>query len=148
MPATFEPPNYALYDKIYAVVEQIPPGRVATYGDIATIVGGGCDARTVGFALNEMPAERAQTLAARDQPPGRHQHTRPGAAPALEDGRRLRCAGSRDRMARFRWVVERRVGHRAWLQPAAAARRRRAAEFVLGCRSQTMAARLPQTQTA
>jgi methylated-DNA-protein-cysteine methyltransferase-like protein len=52
-------PDYALYDKIYTVAEQIPYGMVATYGDIATIVGGGCDARTVGFALNEMPPERA-----------------------------------------------------------------------------------------
>jgi methylated-DNA-protein-cysteine methyltransferase related protein len=51
--------NNALYDKIYTVAEQIPYGMVATYGDIATIVGGGCDARTVGFALNEMPPERA-----------------------------------------------------------------------------------------
>jgi methylated-DNA-protein-cysteine methyltransferase-like protein len=54
-----EPVNYALYDKIYTVAEQIPYGMVATYGDIATIVGGGCDARTVGYALNEMPPERA-----------------------------------------------------------------------------------------
>ena len=59
MSATFEQPDYALYAKIYTVCEQIPPGQVATYGDIAAIVGGGCDARTVGFALNEMPPERA-----------------------------------------------------------------------------------------
>ncbi len=52
-------PDYALYEKIYTVAEQIPHGMVATYGDIAAIVGGGCDARTVGFALNEMPPERA-----------------------------------------------------------------------------------------
>jgi methylated-DNA-protein-cysteine methyltransferase-like protein len=51
--------NNALYEKIYTVAEQIPYGMVATYGDIATIVGGGCDARTVGFALNEMPPEHA-----------------------------------------------------------------------------------------
>jgi methylated-DNA-protein-cysteine methyltransferase related protein len=54
-----EPVNYALYQKIYTVAEQIPYGMVATYGDIATIVGGGCDARTVGYALNEMPPDRA-----------------------------------------------------------------------------------------
>ena len=51
--------NYALYNKIYTVAEQIPHGLVASYGDIATIVGGGCDARTVGYALNEMPPDRA-----------------------------------------------------------------------------------------
>jgi methylated-DNA-protein-cysteine methyltransferase-like protein len=54
-----EQPNFALYDKIYTVCEQIPYGNVTSYGDIATIVGGGCDARTVGYALNELPGERA-----------------------------------------------------------------------------------------
>jgi methylated-DNA-protein-cysteine methyltransferase-like protein len=57
-----ESPNYALYERIYRVAEQVPHGMVATYGDIATIVGGGCDARTVGYALNEMPKERAGTV--------------------------------------------------------------------------------------
>ena len=52
-------PNYALYEKIYIVCEQIPHGTVASYGDIAAIVGGGCDARTVGYALNEIPKQRA-----------------------------------------------------------------------------------------
>lgn len=53
-------PDYALYEKIYKVCEQIPPGMVATYGDIGAIVGGGCDARTVGFALSELPPSHAQ----------------------------------------------------------------------------------------
>jgi methylated-DNA-protein-cysteine methyltransferase-like protein len=54
-----EATNYALYERIYTACEQVPHGMVATYGDIAAIVGGGCDARTVGYALNEMPKERA-----------------------------------------------------------------------------------------
>ena len=54
-----EQPNYALYEKIYTICEQIPHGMVASYGDIAAIVGGGCDARTVGYALNEIPKDRA-----------------------------------------------------------------------------------------
>ena len=41
--------------RIYEVVKEIPAGRVATYGDVAVIVGGGCDARTVGYALNMVP---------------------------------------------------------------------------------------------
>jgi methylated-DNA-protein-cysteine methyltransferase related protein len=53
------PPNNALYERIYEVVAQVPRGMVATYGDIAAIVGGGCDARTVGYALGDMPPERA-----------------------------------------------------------------------------------------
>ena len=51
--------DYPLYDKIYEVIEQIPVGQVASYGDIATIVGAGCEARVVGEALAMMPADRA-----------------------------------------------------------------------------------------
>ncbi len=39
-----------LYDRIYAVIRTIPPGKVASYGQIAHIVGG-CSARIVGYAL-------------------------------------------------------------------------------------------------
>jgi methylated-DNA-protein-cysteine methyltransferase-like protein len=39
-----------LYEQIYLVIKQIPPGKVATYGQIAEIVGG-CTARMVGYAL-------------------------------------------------------------------------------------------------
>ena len=44
-----------LKQRIYEVVRAVPAGTVLTYGDVATIVGPGCDARTVGFALNEVP---------------------------------------------------------------------------------------------
>jgi methylated-DNA-protein-cysteine methyltransferase-like protein len=43
-----------LYERIYLLVGQIPPGRASSYGDVAAIVGGGCDARTVGEALRAM----------------------------------------------------------------------------------------------
>ncbi|MGH7404787.1 MAG: MGMT family protein [Candidatus Methylomirabilales bacterium] len=43
-----------LYDRIYAVVYHIPPGQVATYGQIARIVGG-CTARAVGYAMAALP---------------------------------------------------------------------------------------------
>lgn len=52
------PAERALYERIYLVVRQIPHGRLSSYGDIATIVGGGCDARAVGFALAETPADQ------------------------------------------------------------------------------------------
>jgi methylated-DNA-protein-cysteine methyltransferase-like protein len=42
--------NAPLYQRIYAVVRQIPAGQVATYGQIAQIVGG-CSAQMIGFAL-------------------------------------------------------------------------------------------------
>ncbi len=43
-----------LYERIYAAVRQIPVGRVATYGQIARLVGG-CSAQMVGFALAALP---------------------------------------------------------------------------------------------
>jgi methylated-DNA-protein-cysteine methyltransferase-like protein len=39
-----------LYQRIYAVIAQIPPGQVATYGQVASITGN-CTARMVGYAL-------------------------------------------------------------------------------------------------
>ena len=38
------------YDRIYEFIRQIPPGKVATYGQIAKIVGE-CTPRMVGYAL-------------------------------------------------------------------------------------------------
>jgi len=45
------------YERIYRLVAQIPPGRVATYGQIARIVGG-CTARMVGYAMAGLPSYR------------------------------------------------------------------------------------------
>jgi methylated-DNA-protein-cysteine methyltransferase-like protein len=50
----------ALYARIHLVVQQIPPGAVSSYGDVAAIVGGGCDARIVGQALGALGAHAAQ----------------------------------------------------------------------------------------
>lgn len=54
--------SFALYDKIYLVTRQIPRGQVATYGDVARVVGGGCDARTVGEALGALPDARQREV--------------------------------------------------------------------------------------
>jgi methylated-DNA-protein-cysteine methyltransferase-like protein len=43
-----------LYQKIYDLVRQIPPGKVATYGQIARLVGG-CTPRMVGYAMAAVP---------------------------------------------------------------------------------------------
>ncbi|MBN1426086.1 MGMT family protein [Candidatus Fermentibacteria bacterium] len=45
----------ALYDRIREVVRAIPPGRVATYGQIARLAGIGGHARQVGYALHSLP---------------------------------------------------------------------------------------------
>ena len=44
----------SLHERIRAVVQQIPSGRVATYGQIAAIVGG-CSAQMIGFAMAGLP---------------------------------------------------------------------------------------------
>jgi methylated-DNA-protein-cysteine methyltransferase related protein len=43
------------YQKIYAVVRRIPRGRVATYGQVATLAGLPGHARQVGYALHALP---------------------------------------------------------------------------------------------
>jgi methylated-DNA-protein-cysteine methyltransferase-like protein len=43
------------YRRIYQAVKQIPPGRVATYGQIAAIAGYHRQARMVGYALHSIP---------------------------------------------------------------------------------------------
>ncbi len=44
------------YDRVYQVVRQVPLGKVATYGQIAAIVGR-CTARMVGYAMGSLPPE-------------------------------------------------------------------------------------------
>lgn len=44
-------------ERVYAVVRQIPRGKVATYGQIARLVGAPRMARFVGFALHRNPYE-------------------------------------------------------------------------------------------
>ena len=40
------------FEKVYAVVKQIPHGRVSTYGAIANYLGSKKSARVVGWAMN------------------------------------------------------------------------------------------------
>ena len=42
------------YERTYAVVKKIPRGRVATYGQIATLAGLRGQPRQVGYALNHL----------------------------------------------------------------------------------------------
>jgi methylated-DNA-protein-cysteine methyltransferase-like protein len=45
------------YQRIYAVVRRIPEGRVATYGQVASLAGLRGQARQVGYALHALPSE-------------------------------------------------------------------------------------------
>ena len=44
------------YQKIHRIISLIPSGKVATYGQIAEIVGG-CNARMVGYAASAIPQD-------------------------------------------------------------------------------------------
>lgn len=43
------------FDRVYEMVEQIPYGMVATYGQIAGLIGAPRSARYVGYALHSNP---------------------------------------------------------------------------------------------
>ena len=45
-----------LYQKIHYIISLIPSGKVATFGQIAEIVGG-CTARMVGYAVSTVPQD-------------------------------------------------------------------------------------------
>ena len=45
-------PNF--FERVYRVVKQIPRGKVASYGQIAALLGHPQAARTVGWALNAL----------------------------------------------------------------------------------------------
>ena len=55
MPDRIEDNSSPFVDRVYAVVLQIPEGRVTTYGRIARFVGAGRSARMVGYALHNCP---------------------------------------------------------------------------------------------
>ena len=45
----------SVFEKIYAVVREIPKGKVATYGQIAALAGNKRWSRVVGYALHVNP---------------------------------------------------------------------------------------------
>lgn len=47
-------PMTSVYERIYAVVRLVPPGRVVTYGQVAALAGLGRHARQVGYALHRL----------------------------------------------------------------------------------------------
>ncbi|WP_232059082.1 MGMT family protein [Kineobactrum salinum] len=101
-------PTSEINQHIWQVVSQIPPGRVATYGDIARQAGLGRGARRVGAALRGLPGKTRIPW---------HRVVNAGGAislPAGSDGRyrqimRLRAEGievsdsGRISLARYRW---------------------------------------------
>lgn len=44
--------KFSFFENVWAVVRQIPPGRVTTYGAIASYLGARSSSRVVGYAMN------------------------------------------------------------------------------------------------
>lgn len=51
--------NPSFFERVYRVVRQIPAGKVASYGQIAALLGHPQAARTVGWALNALSHAQA-----------------------------------------------------------------------------------------
>ncbi len=55
-------PRDSFFDQIYLLVQQIPRGKVASYGQIAEMLGAHGAARTVGWALASLSDAQAQAV--------------------------------------------------------------------------------------
>jgi len=83
------------FERVYGIVEQIPQGRVATYGQVAALLGIPRGARAVGWALRALPASRAGTVPwHRVVGAGGRISLRAGSGPVVQR-RRLRKEGVR-----------------------------------------------------
>lgn len=52
-----QPADSSFPERVYAVVRQIPEGKVTTYGTIAAVLGERRAARMVGWAMHNCPAD-------------------------------------------------------------------------------------------
>jgi methylated-DNA-protein-cysteine methyltransferase-like protein len=87
----------SFFETVYAAVRRIPRGRVATYGQVALIVGNPRGARAVGWALRALSAHRERRVPwHRVVGAGGRISLRAGLGP-LKQRRRLRAEGVRFR---------------------------------------------------
>ncbi|BAL99334.1 MULTISPECIES: MGMT family protein [Caldilinea] len=94
-----------LYERIYAVVRLIPRGQVATYGQIAEIVGG-CTARMVGYAMaaapDDVPWQRVVNAQGKVSPRANHWGAELQRQRLIEEGIEFDAEHRMD-LARVRW---------------------------------------------
>ena len=111
-------PPAAFRETVYEVVARIPPGKVATYGQVAILAGFPRRARHVGQALAAIPRDltlpwhrviNAQGKISPRSPARRAQRPRYRPGPAERRQRRLleaegvRFRGGRVDLAHYRW---------------------------------------------
>jgi methylated-DNA-protein-cysteine methyltransferase-like protein len=93
-------PAEGFFARVYAAVRAIPRGRVATYGQVAALLGVPRGARAVGWALRALPAGNSVPWH-RVVGAGGRISIRAGAGPELQR-RRLRAEGV---AFRSEWVI-------------------------------------------
>ena len=95
-----------VFEQVYCMVRKIPPGCVASYGQIAALIGNPRLSRAVGYAMHSAPADvpchrvvtRSGELCAAFEPMGKETHRM-----LLEtEGVSFRADGTVD-MERFQW---------------------------------------------
>lgn len=101
------PAEQPIYQRIYLMVQQIPPGQVATYGQIAALVGN-CTARMVGYAMAAMdggdavPWQRVINAQGKISPRADSGSTEQQRLLLAEEGIRFDAQGRVD-LRRYRW---------------------------------------------
>ncbi|MCE7987795.1 MAG: cysteine methyltransferase [Caldilinea sp. CFX5] len=97
-----------IYQRICLLVQQIPPGRVATYGQIAALVGN-CTARMVGYAMSSLggashtPWQRVVNSQGKISPRADSQSTEVQRLRLIEEGI-LFDTQHRINLRRYRWA--------------------------------------------
>lgn len=95
-----EPPAYAL--DVLEVVEQIPAGRVMSYGDVAEFLGAG-GPRQVGWVMSHFGSDVPWWRVLRADGTPLAGHERRALAAYQREGTPLRPDGQRVDMRRARW---------------------------------------------
>jgi len=54
--------QHNFYQKVYLLTKQIPKGKVATYGQIAALIGSPRGARMVGWTLHILPPDKLKEV--------------------------------------------------------------------------------------
>jgi methylated-DNA-protein-cysteine methyltransferase related protein len=87
-------PDEGFFERVYAVVRRIPRGRVATYGQVAALLGVTRGARAVGWALGGI-GSRKPTVPWHRVVGARGRISLDGRASGLVQRKRLRAEGVR-----------------------------------------------------
>ena len=112
------------YERIYAAVKKIPRGRIATYGQIASIAGLPGQPRQVGYALNALPDSRSipwhRVINAKGEISKRSKPGYETLQRVMLEGEGIEFdANGRVSLSRFRWRP------RSWREPWIGGNRRR-----------------------